>query len=137
MNAAAFPDELALRCEPIAAIDLALFAAASGDHNPLHLDTEVALAAGFERPIVHGMLTMAQVAKLFTQRFGAGCIRALETRFTGSALRGDTLEIRASLLGVDAGVARYDVRAATVSGIELAIGKASIAMPATASGSGS
>jgi acyl dehydratase len=133
MNGAAFPNELALRCGPIAAIDLALFAAASGDHNPLHLDTEVARAAGFERPLVHGMLTMACVARLFTQRFGAGCISALETRFTGSALRGDTLEVRASLLGVDAGVARYDVRAVTLNGLELATGKASIALPATAS----
>jgi acyl dehydratase len=133
MNGAAFPSELALRCGPITAVDLALFAAASGDHNPLHLDSEVARAAGFERPIVHGMLTMAFVARLFTQRFGAGCVQTLETRFTGSALRGDTLEFGASLLGVDDGVARYDVRAVTLDGRELATGKASIALPAGAS----
>ena len=78
------------------------------------------------------MLTMACVASFFTQRLGR-LHSALETRFTGSALRGDTLEVRASLLGVDAGVARYDVRAVTLNGLELATGKASIALPATAS----
>ena len=41
MNDAAFPPELELSCGPVTAIDLALFAAASGDHNPLHLDADV------------------------------------------------------------------------------------------------
>ena len=62
MNAVAFPNELALRCGPISRHRPRPYAAASGDHEPLHLDTEVARAAGFERPIVHGMLTMACVA---------------------------------------------------------------------------
>ena len=126
-----FANELALRSGPIAAVDLALFAASSGDHNPLHLDADVARAAGFDRPVVHGMLTMACVARLFTREFGAGCIRSIETRFTGAAMRGDTLQIGASRVGVEDGVARYDLHARTTAGVELVTGHASIAAPAT------
>ena len=131
MTEIAFPNELALSSGPIAAVELALFAASSGDHNPLHLDADVARAAGFDRPVVHGMLTMACVARLFTREFGAGCIRSIETRFTGAAMRGDTLQIGASRVGVEDGVARYDLHARTTAGVELVTGHASIAAPAT------
>ena len=42
---ASWPATVELRCGPVGAIDLALYAAASGDHNPLHLDADVARAA--------------------------------------------------------------------------------------------
>ncbi len=58
------PATLTLRSAPVGPVQLALFAAASGDHNPLHLDPEVARKAGFERPVVHGMLTMALAGRL-------------------------------------------------------------------------
>ena len=130
MNDAAFPPELELSCGPVTAIDLALFAAASGDHNPLHLDADVARKAGFDRPVVHGMLTMACVARLFTQQFGAGCLRALQTRFVGVAKLGDTLELSASLVAVEDGVGHYELRAHTATGTELVSGTARVAASA-------
>jgi acyl dehydratase len=39
------------------------YAGASGDFNPIHLDTEFALSVGFPGPILHGLWTMAQVAR--------------------------------------------------------------------------
>ena len=126
MNPSAFPGKLELVCGPVTAIELALFAAASGDHNLLHLDAAVARAAGFERPVVHGMLTMAVVARLFTHRFGAGSVRAFDTRFTGVALLGDTLHVSASLKGTEDGCARYELRVLTASGAEIATGSARI-----------
>lgn len=127
MTETAFPSEVALVGGPVTAVDLALFAAASGDHNPLHLDAEVARAAGFERPVVHGMLTMALVARLFTHRFGAGSVRALDTRFTGVALLGDTLHVSAALTGTEDGCARYELRVRTAGGAEIVTGSARIA----------
>ena len=127
MTEIAFPNELALSSGPIRAIDLALFAAASGDHNPLHLDADVARAAGFDRPVVHGMLTMACVTRLFTREFGAGCILAVETRFTGVAMLADILHISAALVSVEDSVARYEIRARASSGTELVTGSARIA----------
>jgi acyl dehydratase len=42
----------------VARDDIRAYADASGDQNPLHLDDEVARAAGFPRVIAHGMYTM-------------------------------------------------------------------------------
>ena len=38
---------------------LALFAGASGDHNPIHIDLDVARSAGLDDVFAHGMLSMA------------------------------------------------------------------------------
>jgi acyl dehydratase len=125
-----YPQTLELRCGPVSSVDLALFAAASGDHNPLHLDDEVARMAGFDRPVVHGMLTMAYAGRLFTQSFGHGCVRALQTRFNGVARRGDTLVLSATLDGIEDGVAQYALKASTEAGENVATGWARIARPA-------
>lgn len=125
-----FPAELALASAPVGAVELALFAAASGDHNPLHLDPDAARAAGFDRPVVHGMLTMALAGRLFTGRFGAGCVRSLQTRFTGVARVNESIVLTATLQGVDDGVARYALRGATAGGTEIVTGEARVAATA-------
>jgi acyl dehydratase len=122
-----FPERLVLRCGPVNAVDLALFAAASGDHNPLHLDAETARRAGFDRPVVHGMLTMAYAARLFTQAFGARRLRTLQTRFIGVALLGDVIEFEATLQHASIDDALYDLRAETLTRTPLASGIARIA----------
>ena len=119
---------LALDCGPVTAVDLALFAAASGDHNPLHLDAEVARGAGFERPVVHGMLTMAYLARPLTTAFGPGSLRALETRFAGVAMLGDTIRVEAVLEGVREDVASYSLSARAGDGRELATGHARVSL---------
>jgi acyl dehydratase len=118
------PASLALAAGPISAVDLALFAAASGDHNPLHLDAEAARSAGFDKPVVHGMLTMAHVGRMFTQHFGAGSVLRLQTRFTGSAAKGDTLHLRATLLEAHAGRLRYGIQGTGTGGAPLVTGEA-------------
>ena len=124
------PDHIALQLDAIAAVDLALYAAASGDLNPLHLDADAARAAGFERPIAHGMRTMACAARLFTAHFGATSLRALNTRFVGSAQLGDALLLRATLARVedDADTAHYDLTVATAAGKAVATGSARVAL---------
>lgn len=121
------PATLALRHGPVSAVDLALFAAASGDHNPLHLDEDVARAAGFERPLVHGMLTMAVAGRLFTQAFGPGSVLALQTRFTGAALRGEMLHVAATLERTpDGGIAHYALSVRNDRDAEVATGHARV-----------
>ncbi|MET8505512.1 MaoC/PaaZ C-terminal domain-containing protein [Streptomyces sp. NPDC004787] len=52
-----------LRCA-LTRADLRRYAAASGDHNPIHLDDAAARAAGFPSVIAHGMLSMAKAVGL-------------------------------------------------------------------------
>lgn len=139
---ALFPASLELRCGPVTAVDLALYAAASGDLNPLHLDDAVARSAGFAQPVVHGMLSMAYVGRMFTQAFGACALVSLNTRFVGAALRGDTLVLRAQWSedqGESAGAhpgasgatsALYQLSGRTETGIEIVSGSARVRWPA-------
>jgi acyl dehydratase len=55
-----------LRIDPISRTTLALFAGASGDHNPIHLDLDVARGAGLDDVFAQGMLSMAYLARLLT-----------------------------------------------------------------------
>lgn len=126
MNKPQWPEALELRCGPLGAVDLALYAAASGDHNPLHLDADVALAAGFDRPVVHGMLSMACAGRLFTDQFGVGAVQALNTRFTGIALRGDSLLFSAQLSESDERGASYTLSARTDRGTDVLSGTARV-----------
>jgi acyl dehydratase len=65
-----------------------------GDLNPLHADPAVARAAGFERPILHGMATMGVAAHAVLRTllgYDAARFAAIRVRFTAPALPGDTL----------------------------------------------
>jgi len=66
----------------------------SGDYNPLHADPAVARAAGFERPILHGMATMGVAAHAVLRAlldYDDSRFAAMRVRFTAPALPGDTL----------------------------------------------
>ncbi|MFJ9391216.1 MaoC/PaaZ C-terminal domain-containing protein [Nocardioides sp. NPDC101246] len=74
--------ELAPRTEPpISRTTLALFAGASGDHNPIHIDIDVARSAGLGDVFAQGMLSMAYLGRLLTARFPQDRIRSYGVRF--------------------------------------------------------
>lgn len=66
-----------LRCGASRA-DLRRYAAASGDHNPIHLDHDAARAAGLEGVVVHGLLMAGWMARL-ADRYGS--LRSMRLRF--------------------------------------------------------
>ncbi len=129
MTGRSLPARLELHCGPIAAVDLALYAAASGDHNPLHLDEQQARSAGFDEPLVHGMLSMAYVGRMFTDAFGPCALRSLQTRFVGTAARGATLIIRAELGEHDGATARYAIRVTSDADADVITGSATVGVP--------
>jgi acyl dehydratase len=66
----------------------------SGDYNPLHADPEVARAAGFKRPILHGLCTYGMAAHAVLRavtNYDASRIRALAVRFTAPVYPGETI----------------------------------------------
>ena len=70
-----------LEIPPISRTTLALFAGASGDHNPIHIDLDVARSAGLDDVFAHGMLSMAYAARLLTDNFPIESIRSYKVRF--------------------------------------------------------
>jgi acyl dehydratase len=71
----------ALKIQPISRSTLALFAGASGDVNPIHLDHELAQAAGMPDVFAQGMLSMAYLGRLLTDLFPQDRIRSCGVRF--------------------------------------------------------
>lgn len=76
-------DVFSLTLPPLDRATLALFAGASGDHNPVHIDSDFARRAGLADVIGHGMLGMAWLGRLLRQRFPAGALRSWQVRFQG------------------------------------------------------
>jgi acyl dehydratase len=63
------------------------YAGASGDFNPIHLDDEFARSVGLPGRILHGLWTMAQVARAQTEAGGGPeALRSLEVQFRGMGL---------------------------------------------------
>lgn len=75
-------DELpSLTVDPISRATLALFAGASGDHNPVHIDLDVARSAGFDDVLAPGMLSMAYLGRLLTNWVPQERLRSWHVRF--------------------------------------------------------
>jgi acyl dehydratase len=69
-----------------------------GDRNPLHSDPEFAAAAGFPRPILHGLCSYGIVCKALVDALldgDAGRVARFSTRFAGVVFPGETLRTRA------------------------------------------
>ena len=72
--------------------DVGAYAEASGDRNPLHLDDDVARAAGFERAIAHGMLTMGHLASALVAWTGdEAAIKRIRVQFRAPVLVEETI----------------------------------------------
>jgi acyl dehydratase len=63
------------------------YAGASGDFNPIHLDDEFARSVGLPGRILHGLWTMALLARAQTEAGGGPeTLRSLEVQFRGMGL---------------------------------------------------
>jgi acyl dehydratase len=71
-----------LTVEPISRAALALFAGASGDHNPIHIDVDVARSAGLDDVFAQGMLSVAYLRRLLTEWVTQERLRSWRARFT-------------------------------------------------------
>ena len=70
---------------------LALYAGASGDDNPIHIDIDFARAAGVGDVFAHGMLQMAYLGRLLTNWVPQAHLRSFSARFTAITRVGEAL----------------------------------------------
>ena len=77
--------------EPITRSTLALYAGASGDHNPIHIDLDFAKEAGMKDVFAHGMLIMAYLGKAVTNIVPQSNLKNFSVRFSSITNIGDIL----------------------------------------------
>lgn len=80
-----------LTTEPISRHALALYAGASGDHNPIHVDIDFARKAGMPDVFAHGMLSMAYLARILTGWVPQSALRSYRVRFAAITRVGDAI----------------------------------------------
>src|SRR5438067_5283360 len=79
---------------------IAAYAEASGDHNPIHLDDGFARSVGLPGVIAHGMLQMGLMASVAAEAAGGPHrLRRISVRFGGMVVPGDTVTFRAEPSG--------------------------------------
>jgi acyl dehydratase len=80
-----------LKLPPVTRTTLALYAGASGDHNPIHIDIDFARKARMPDVFAHGMLSMAWLGRLLTNWAPQQQLRQFNVRFTGITYVGNVI----------------------------------------------
>lgn len=89
-------DELPeLEFGPISRWILALYAGASGDHNPVHIDIDFAKKAGMSDVFAHGMLSFGMLARVVTDWAGMSRLREFGARFVSITNVHDVITFKA------------------------------------------
>jgi acyl dehydratase len=69
-----------------------VYAGASGDYNPIHVDKEFGEKVGLGGTIAHGLSSMARLARCITDWAGdPGALKKFKVRFSAPAKPGDTV----------------------------------------------
>ena len=89
-----------------------LYAQASNDFNPIHIDEDFARKTPLGGTIAHGMLVLAYVSHMMTAAFGRAWLSGggLNIRFKTPARPGDTITVSGRVLKIERGENRISVR---------------------------
>jgi acyl dehydratase len=88
------------------------YAGASGDFNPIHIDEAFAQQVGLPGRILHGLWTMAQVARAHTEAAGGpDKLKQLSVQFRGMGVLGEEITVSGTVREVNGGVAVIDSEA--------------------------
>jgi acyl dehydratase len=117
---------------PIDRATLALFAGASHDHVPLHIDSDFAKAAGMDDVFAHGMLSMAWLAQMLTHWVPQERLRRWTVRFTAITPLHATVTCRGEITEIfeEAGerLARVRIGSWTDTNVQTLDGEAVVAL---------
>jgi acyl dehydratase len=88
------------------------YAGASGDFNPIHIDEEFATSVGLPGRILHGLWTMAQVARAHTEAAGGPeTLKRLSVQFRGMGVMEQEVVVTGTVDEVTDGIARVSSKA--------------------------
>jgi acyl dehydratase len=104
-------DEFELKVTPDRYVTVR-YAGASGDFNPIHVDEEFARQVGLPGRILHGLWTMAQVARAHTEALGGpDRLERLSVQFRGLGQLEAEIVVHGTVREIDAGRAVVDSEA--------------------------
>jgi acyl dehydratase len=104
-------DKLELKVTPDPFVTVR-YAGASGDFNPIHIDEAFAKQVGLPGRILHGLWTMAQVARTLTDAGGGPeTLKRLSVQFRGMGALGEEIVVSGTVTEVDGGVATVEAEA--------------------------
>ena len=102
LNNASVGDKIPdLVIEPITRSTLALYAGASGDHNPIHIDLDFAKESGMKDVFAHGMLIMAYLGRAVTNIVPQSNLKNFSVRFSSITNIGDILTCSGKIKKID------------------------------------
>jgi acyl dehydratase len=106
------PENIELRVTPDPYVTVR-YAGASGDFNPIHIDEQFALSVGLPGRILHGLWSMAQVARAVTEATGGPeHLSSLSASFRGMGAIGEEIVITGVVQGrTDEGATRVKLDA--------------------------
>ena len=90
-----------LNINPISRSMLALYAEASGDHNPIHIDIDFAKKSGLSDVIAHGMLVMSFLAQAITNIFPQESIKKFDSKFISMTNINDILTCEGKVIDIE------------------------------------
>ena len=127
-------DELpALQLPPVDRTVLALFGGASGDHNPIHIDIDVARRAGMPDVFAQGMLGMAWLGRVLTTWAPQSQLRRFDARFQGITHLGNAMRCSGRVVEkLEQGgehCVRIELQSANQFGQTKIVGEALVALP--------
>jgi len=126
-------DELPqMRFPPISRLQLALYCGGSGDHNPIHVDTDFARRAGMRDVFSPGMLSMALMGRHITSFAPQSRLTAFSARFIDIVWVGDEITATGRVAAVepDTRSVRLDLRCLNQNGQITLTGRATLSFRA-------
>jgi acyl dehydratase len=121
-----------LELPPISRFTLALYAGASGDHNPIHIDSDFAKQAGMPDVFAHGMLSMAYLGRMLTNWQPQAQLRKFGNRFAAITQLQDVITCSGKVVEMierdGETLARCEIQAAKENGEQTLIGEALVAV---------